>query len=105
MLTQLNSININVYWVLIAFPTRPNYNPIIISTNHSTLKYPKPLKITKIPPKLKKWPKYPLNLKMTKIPLKIKNKKKKTKIPPKPKKEQNTLETLKMTEIFPKPKN
>ena len=55
---------------------------------------PKPLKITKIPPKRKEWQKYHLNLKMTKIPLKpffFKKPKyplniKMTKIPPKPKK-------------------
>ena len=63
VLTQLNPININVYWVLTGYPIRVNYNPSIIFTNHPTLKYPKPLQITKIP----------LNLKMTKISHKPKN--------------------------------
>ena len=39
----INLININVYWVLIGYPIRPNYDPII-STNHPTLKYPKTTK-------------------------------------------------------------
>ena len=30
VLTQLNSININVYWVLIGYPIKPNYDPSII---------------------------------------------------------------------------
>ena len=51
---RLNPININVYWVLIGYPIRPNYNPSIISTNHPTLKYSKTTKITKIPPQPKK---------------------------------------------------
>ena len=54
VLTQLNSININVYWVLIGYPIKPNYDPSIIFTNHPTLKYPKTNKITKIPPQPKK---------------------------------------------------
>ena len=54
VLTQLNPISINVYWVLIGYPIRLNYNPIIISTNHPTLKYSKTTKITKIPPQPKK---------------------------------------------------
>ena len=57
VLTQLNLININVYWVLIGYSIRPNYDPTIISTNHPTLKCPKTTKITKIPPQPKKWPK------------------------------------------------
>ena len=54
VLTQLNPININVYWVLNGYPIRPNYDPSIISTNQPTLKYPKTTKITKIPLKPKK---------------------------------------------------
>ena len=50
----INPININVYWVLIGYPIRPNYKPSIISTNRSTLKYPQTTKITKIIPKPKK---------------------------------------------------
>ena len=41
VLTQLNPININVYWVLNGYPIRPNYDASIISTNQQTLKYPK----------------------------------------------------------------
>ena len=40
----INPININVYWVLIGYPIRPNYDPSIISTNHPTLKYSKTTK-------------------------------------------------------------
>ena len=54
VLTQLNPININIYWVLIRYSIRPNYDPSIISTNHPTIEYPKTNKITKIPPQLKK---------------------------------------------------
>ena len=54
VLTQLNPININVYWVLIEYPIRPNYDPTIISTNYPTLKCPKTTKITKIPHQPKK---------------------------------------------------
>ena len=50
----INPININVYWVLIGYPIRLNYDPTIISTNHPTLKCPKPTKITKIPSQPKK---------------------------------------------------
>ena len=56
-------------------------------------KIPQNLKMTKIPPRPKKWPKYPWNSK------------KMTKIPPKPKNDQNTPKTQKMTKIPPKPKN
>ena len=55
VLTQLNPININVYWVLIGYPVPnwPNYDTTIISTNHPTLKCLKTTKITKILPNLK----------------------------------------------------
>ena len=62
VLIQLNSININVYWVLIGYPIRPNYGISIISTNHPTLKYPKPLKGPKHPLNLKNYQNTPLDL-------------------------------------------
>ena len=37
----INSINININWILTRYPTRPNYDPSITYPNHSTLKYPK----------------------------------------------------------------
>ena len=46
-INQLNSININIYWVLTRYqldPIRPNYDQSIISTNHPTLIYPKTTK-------------------------------------------------------------
>ena len=49
--------------MFIGYLIRLNYDPTIISTNHPTLKCPKIIKITKIPPQPKKRPKYPLNLK------------------------------------------
>ena len=36
---NINPININVYWVLIGYPIRLNYDPSIISTNHPTLEW------------------------------------------------------------------
>ena len=81
VLTQLNSININFYWVLIGYSIRPNYDSSIIFTNHLILKYPKPQKLPKYPqnptkdqntPKIQKMTKISLNVKITKIPQKPK---------------------------------
>ena len=76
----VNPININVYWVLIGYPIRPNYDPSIISTNHPTLKYCKTTKNDQNTPK--KDQNIPETQKKTKTPLKPK---KMTKILSKPK--------------------
>ena len=44
----INSININIYWVLTGYPIWLNYDSSIIFTNHLTSRYPKSLKIIKI---------------------------------------------------------